>query len=119
MTAKKGELDNIFQLVMSRFEYTADLREHWASSDELDDETLRDDCDGFALACRKICREMGIESRLVYCKTETGGGHLVLEHEGWILDNRQDRVKSRSMLPYTWISMSGYNKGDPWHKITG
>ena len=50
---------------------------------------------------------------------ETGGGHLVTEVEGWILDNRHAWPISRDDLPYEWVRISGYEPGDPWHEIAG
>ena len=128
MTAKKKQLQAIKDYVAWKFDYTSDQEErgfpeHWVDQDELAglDEMGRDefddDCDGHALACRHQCRAEGIESRLVYCKTETGEGHLVLESGGWVLDNRRQWVAARDDLPYTWISISGLEKGDPWHRI--
>ena len=74
-------------------------------------------CDDFALACRQLCREKNIPSRLVVCQTEKGGYHLVTEVQGWILDNRQNGVVSRDDLDYKWLKISGYEKGESWHSI--
>ena len=56
-------------------------------------------------------------NRLVYVKTETGEGHLVCEVDGWILDNRQPRVTERDLLPYQFISISGFKPGEPWCEV--
>ena len=110
------ELQEIFDEVYNgNFTYTSEDREHWASEEDLVG-SIKDDCDGGALYCRKKCRERGIKSRLVYCKYR-GQGHLVLEVKGWILDNRQSRVVQQQKLPYEWISISGYEKGDDWRKL--
>lgn len=114
------ELSDIFLSVKQRFSGDSDLnlygkREYWESPDELQDSgKIVGDCDAFALACRKICRERGIKSRLVHCITDKGMQHLVLESNGYVLDNLQNRVIRNSDLNYTWIRMSGYNSGDPW-----
>ena len=85
-------------------------------------QTLRDDCDGFCLACRKLLRDKNIPSRLVYCEVEDideAFGHLVVEVDGWILDNRQSSVKSNSRIyGYRWLRISGYEPGDDWREIT-
>ena len=87
-------LDEIFISVKGRFVWVSDNElwerlEHWESYDQINDMgILYGDCDCFAMACRKQCRKLGIPSRIVYCKTETGGGHAVLESSGWILYNR-------------------------------
>ena len=59
-------------------------------------------------------------SRLVFCKTELGEGHLVLEVHGSILDNRMTRVVTNTYLEhkgYTFISISGYEPGDSWREL--
>lgn len=76
------------------------------------------DCEDFALAIRKVCRDNGIQdTRLVACLTEDGEGHLVLEWHGWIADNRQKQIVKRDDLDYTWNAISGYNPGDQWYRI--
>jgi len=128
LTAKKKDLQHILAWVQWRFDYTSDILqrgvpEHWIDTDELaaldtaGRDTFKDDCDGHALACRYQCRKLGIPNRLVFCQTETGGYHLVLEVDGWILDNRYKRVMARDDVLYRWIKMSGFEKGDPWHEI--
>lgn len=128
LTVKKTDLQQIQDYVQWRFDYTSDIEqrglpEHWVGVSELKDldsmarRTFKDDCDGHALACRYQCRKLGIPSRLVFCQTETWEYHLVLEVEGWILDNRRRWVIDRDHCDYTWISMSGVNKGDPWHEV--
>ncbi len=80
------------------------------------------DCEDFALACRKLCRDANIPTRLVICYTEEGEGHCVLESSGWILDNRYTRVMSRDKLEkqgYKWLAISGFESGDDWHRIVG
>lgn len=78
---------------------------------------LIDDCDGFCLACRVLLRKQHIPNRLVYCEID-GRGHLVVEVEGWILDNRQRSVVANTLLNhYRWLRISGYNPGEPWREI--
>lgn len=81
-----------------------DMIEHWPGEDTIPDPpaVFKDDCDGFALACRKHLKKLEIPSDLVFCKTETGEGHLVCSVEGWILDNRQRTVLRRDDIPYKW-----------------
>ena len=86
------------------------LPDYWEAS-------LVGDCEDFALWCRDRLKEKGIESNLVYCKTETGGHHLVLSVDGYILDNRSLWVRSRNDVPYKWISIRLPNGA--WYSIEG
>lgn len=124
------QLETIHKDVFGKFKYEFDkdqygMVEKWVMPEEGFDGSQRivGDCEDFALACRKLCRDRGIEkTRLVVCMTETNEGHCVLEVNGWILDNRYRRVMSRDELDregYRWIAISGYNPGDDWHKILG
>jgi predicted transglutaminase-like cysteine proteinase len=115
----------VHRRVFSIFEYKTDLEkfgklEHWQDpkqlKEALDKGVLVGDCDDFALACRFLLREKGIQSRLVMCFIGDEG-HLVLEVQGYILDNRHDRVKRIDELSYEWVKMSGYNDGDDWMSI--
>lgn len=72
--------------------------EHWQLG-------LVGDCEDFALWCRQELAALGIQSDLVFCITETGGGHLVCSVDGWVLDNRHRWLQSRNDLPYRWISL--------------
>ena len=124
--------DSTYQLIceihaetLDRFTYLGDqenfgLVEHWPDPRMLPDypEPFTGDCDDFALMCRKELNREGIPNRLMYVITETGGGHLVTEVEGYILDNRSYEVMRRDDLPYTFISMSGYTRGDRWHLVS-
>ena len=85
------------------------LREHWELG-------LEGDCEDFALWCRRELRDRyGIESDLVFCRTETGTGHLVVSVDSWILDNRHRWVKRRDDLPYEWIKLGKPN--GTWYEI--
>ena len=118
-------LKKIHNEELTRFIYTPDKEQFdmidvWPAERDIPDppEIFRDDCDGFALACRKNCRNKGInDSRLVLCMTELGEGHLVLEVNGFIFDNRCRTVLPRHKFKYTWLTISGYNKYDAWHML--
>ena len=115
------ELRDIFWRVKTGFKYVSDEYQygswdHWVTPEDPDNVT--GDCEDFALACRKLAREHNYESRLIYCKTETGGGHCVLSVGGWVMDNRRDSIERKEHLPYEWVAMSGLNPGDPWSHIS-
>ena len=78
---------------------------------------LKGDCEDFALWCRERLAAQGIESDLIFCLTELGGGHLVLSVDGNILDNRQRLVKYKDEMSYTWLKLGQPN--GIWVKITG
>ena len=113
------QLKQVFHLVTKHFINLPDEAEHWQMPppNYTGTQWLRDDCDGFCLACRVLLRQLGIPSRLVYCEIENTG-HLVVEVQGWILDNRQRTVVPNILLSdYTWLRISGFNPGDPWREI--
>lgn len=120
----KTQLTKIHNRVRRNFVFKRDVGlEEWTMPPENYNglQTIRDDCDGFCLACRSLLRAEHIHSRLVYCEvTERGRrfGHLVVEVEGWILCNRQLQVIPNSELyDYRWLRISGFEPGDPWHAI--
>ncbi|PCI75761.1 MAG: hypothetical protein COB20_12210 [SAR86 cluster bacterium] len=121
-TGLEKKLRKIFKRVNKNFVFARDPHgENWQMPplDYDGKQRIEDDCDGFCLACRKLLREVGIPSRLVYCEIERRG-HLVVEAQGWILDNLQDKVVANTMLRnYRWLRISGYEAGDPWHEIVG
>ena len=128
MTVDLSLLNKIREDAGKHFEYQSDESkfgqvEHWMVAGEIYDELSRfgmvaGDCDDFAAICVGMCRKHGLPTRYVFCKTETGEGHLVCEVEGWIFDNRYTDVVSKDDLPYRWLSISGYSANDPWHLIT-
>lgn len=115
------QLKAIYFRVKQHFHDTPDRGERWnmPSPDYDGGQVIRDDCDGFCLACRVLLRRAGLPSRLVYCEIDRRG-HLVVEVEGWILDNRQQTVVANTLLTaqhYRWLMISGFNPGDPWREI--
>ena len=86
------------------------INEYWVSS-------LVGDCEDFSIFCREDLKQQDIDSDLVYCKTETNEGHLVVHVEGWILDNRHDWVMRQEDLPYTWLRLG--KPDGTWYEIEG
>lgn len=117
------ELVFIFNDAKKRFHGMSDLesrgvKEYWPSPDELPEKgKYIGDCDDFALMCRKLCRKKNLPSRLVHCVTDNGSHHLVLECQGYILDNLQDSPLHYKNLNYRWVKMSGYEPDEPWTAI--
>ncbi len=129
MNANYRTLHDLHAAAAQHFEYCADLlaygsTEHWVSPDEIRAQLaangrLLGDCDDFASLAVMLSRQQGLPARFVLCLTEDGGSHLVAEVEGWILDNRQPDVVRRDDLSYTWLAISGFKPGEPWHAIEG
>ena len=127
MTADKAlSVDDIFKVNKLRFGWHDDSStfgqtEYWATYEELmaraDKGRVRGDCDDFAELCVHDLRANGHRARYVLCITEGGEGHLVGECEGYILDNRQEWVIPQDRLNYTWVALSGYLPGEPWHIV--
>lgn len=124
----KEQLSNIHRAVFSNFQYVTDKKNHdilekWTMPDPSYNGTQRivGDCEDFALACRKLCRDVGISnSRLAVANDETGETHTVLEVDGFVLDNRSrtlETIDSLTKKGYQWRAISGFNPGDPWHAI--
>ena len=120
----KSKVFKVFYDLKARFIYRSDTLnwdklEHWESEKEIPDRGIfYGDCDSFALAIRKYLRREGInDSRLVFCQTETGGYHLIIDWQGWLLDNRYDYPVTRDEIDYKFIKISGFNKGDNWRTV--
>jgi len=99
----KDTLQKVLDAAHSQHVYMYDkdqygLNEYWTTD-------LVGDCEDFTLWCRDRLAEQGIHADLVFCKTEDGGGHLVLHVGGWILDNRYKWVMRQEDLPYTWLKI--------------
>ena len=123
-TELRNYLRSIFKKVKRNFVFERDVGvEQWTMPPfgYTGLQTIRDDCDGFCLACRSLLRRAGIPNRLVYCEVKERGrsfGHLVVEVQGWILCNRQESVVANDHLfNYRWLRISGYAAGDPWREI--
>ena len=122
-----AELQALHAACLRKFKYAADSivygeSEYWVSPAEIRDQLskqgfLAGDCDDFASLCVMRARAKGFPARFVFCQTETGEYHLVCEVKGWILDNRYREIMRKNELQYTWLSISGFAPGDPWHSI--
>jgi len=116
-------LINIREEVFSRFIEIDDLsqygeKDYWARPIESMNRKgkITGDCEEFALAAQALCKARGIEnSRIVFCLTERGIAHIVLEVEGWIIDNRVPVVE-RGYLNYTWLGILDYD--GKWKRIS-
>lgn len=111
------ELSKIHGDIKERFFYLSDEAKYgkynyWASPSESIDTNgdISGDCEDFAIVAQQRCKEAGItNSRLVLCRTKYGGVHVVLEVEGFILDNRRDSVVAREYLDYKWVKLQDYD----------
>jgi len=74
-------------------------------------------CDAFSLSCAELLIRLGADPtkvRIVFCYTETGGGHLVCIADGWVLDNRQRDIIRWDKLPYKWVKSMRLNDPGVW-----
>ena len=119
-------ISDIQRRVYKRFTYQTDQEqygtiERWVMPDEAynGSTAILGDCEDFSLHCRKLCREAGLRTRLIFC-TVQGEGHCVLECNGWILDNNYETIRSRDDLEkagYKWFYISDFESGGPWRAI--
>lgn len=113
----------VHKRVFDGFTYKHDDKNYGVEEDwrfPVDVDNVTDDCDGFAIACRLLVREAGLDSRLVVCECETGEMHLVCAVGNYILDNRHTKVKTKESLErlgYTFLYVSGLQPGDSWRKL--
>jgi len=119
------ELSKIHDRVHRGFRYKHDIHNYGVDEDwrfPVDPDNVVDDCDGFAIACRMLVKEMDpdLETRLVACQTETGEWHAVCAVGNYILENRYYRVMTKEELikeGYKFHYVSGLNPGDDWYKL--
>jgi predicted transglutaminase-like cysteine proteinase len=122
-------LKRIHRAVFDAFTYVPDpvkwkSPDYWVSKQDILSMSVagryEGDCDDFALIVRHECRLADLPNRLVFCWVpQAAGYHLVLESDGWTSDCNHPHLTERDVIPYEWISMSGFERGDPWHYIKG
>lgn len=94
-------------------EYITGKSDSWIILDEV--RPVTGDCEDFAILARQILKEGGItDTRFVVAKVGKTF-HLVLEYQGWILDNRKKEVVTKSDLNYKWFSIQDYN--GKWRRL--
>ena len=115
-------LSKIHKQVISRFKYISDeeqqgMVEHWQFP--VEEGLILDDCDGFAIACRKLVKDLThYDTRLILCTTEDGEYHLVCAVGDFILDNRfpfPTRKDILERLGYNFKYCSGLHAGEFWN----
>ncbi len=116
----------LFTYVYDKDQYMQE--EHWTSHAQAVNENrgFRDDCDGYACTAAELLVEAGIPReniKLVYCKTETGEGHLVCgvssDSTTYIIENRFSVVYDwKRKTNYQWIYFMELSEPGTWNKIT-
>lgn len=125
------EVKDVFDKVKDGFNYKRDIDrvgvvEHWGDAMGKLDGQWEGDCDDFAITCALLAETNGISDdkiRVIFCKVETGGGHLICavdtDDDTLILDNRQKFVVSAGELgEYTFISGMRLSEPGVWKQIT-
>jgi len=106
-------IKDVHAKVRKAFTYVSDEKQYdelelWDDkADQIENgEDIEGDCDCYALTCATLCSRAGINDdqiRIIFCKVETGGYHLVCaidtDDDTLILDNRQKWVMSAAELP--------------------
>lgn len=126
------EFKDIFYEVRNSFVWTADeeteiewldgtikIADQWKYMEPDQNGVYRGDCEDFCLTIDKIIKErLNIplsERKLTYCVTETGEGHMILEVQGQVFDNRQRKLTTLKKL-----KSAGYKKfAQPVDKVNG
>lgn len=123
--------EQVFADARANFIYTPDgeqfdVREDWRSHAGEIEGSWRDDCDGFAITCAELLIERGVPKenvKLIYCKTETGTGHLVCgvdaDGDTLILDNRQRAVWGWETIRYEWLRSMRASEPGEWREAAG
>ncbi|MFC4699350.1 transglutaminase-like cysteine peptidase [Glaciecola siphonariae] len=115
-----NQIKSIHRLVLNNFEYNADqktfnVRGTLPENTYDGTQYLVGDCEDFALACRKLCRDAEIlHGQMVMCIDCGGSMHCVFEVGGWILDCRQAQVMARDDLAYDWVAVRQFSGGGKW-----
>lgn len=129
------QLRAIHRHEFDRFDYVRDLAkwrtpEYWISRQEvlaMATGRASGDCEDYAAIVRASCRAalpIAIPHRLVFCwvppaNGQEGGYHIGLEANGWFSDCIHPHLIERDLVPYVWISLSGFEAGEPWHYVKG
>lgn len=88
-----------------------DIDDYWELS-------LKGDCEDYALWIQQELKQYGIESDLVIADITRDGekySHVVVNVNGWIIDNRTDRVLPRYDVKYDWRYIG--KPDGKWYKI--
>ena len=119
-------VSDIDRAVRSFFVYVPDgieyqLPEDWRSHEKAvrSGDIFRGDCDDFALTAAVIAKQEGYDPadiRIVFCKTETGGGHLVCFIGDQMIDNRMRGAVPVTFPRYEWISAMSLAEPQVWRK---
>ena len=124
-------IEDVHAKVRDAFTYVTDekqydKREQWDDkADQIENgKDIEGDCDCFALTCATLCSRAGINDeqiRVVFCKVETGGYHLVCavdtDDDTLILDNRQKWVMSAAELTEYKFIKGRRLSDDDWKRI--
>lgn len=120
------DLSKLVFRVHKRFTYTSDLEhfgklEHWVGFDEIPDGNFKGDCEDFAQAVRKELTRLNEPSRLAVCGVNSKNlNHAVCIYNNYVIDNIHLRPMLKTDLAnYHFISISGYNPGEPWKELIG
>lgn len=114
-----NKLRMVHRNVKRNFRYQKEEVEHWGLQDGY--RRFTGDCDDYAIAVRRKLTELGIPSRYLATHSKENGYHLSVVAYQYVIDFRASRVKTRKAYKKEfrerYVIISGYNPGDPWHKV--
>lgn len=100
------ELQRVHDETMSNFTYKADVVDHWVKEENVVPygEEFSGDCEDYATAIKVYLEERDIAAKYIVCKVEGSRyNHMVIEAEGFVVDNRHWYVSKRDDMDCKFV----------------
>lgn len=103
-------INSLHRESLAKHTYISDLEQYGVS--ETWTPSLTGDCEDYALYMQKALQDRGYTSNIWIVRTEQDELHAVLVvtifNFEFVIDNRHDSLKPRSLLHYKWIAAVAY-----------